>query len=384
MTKVCYLHVGMGKAGSSAIQDGLARSHDALREHGYLYPDISGNFFQVQAGKPTTGNGSLIVQALRHDGVAAALELVKPFAGMPQHLVLSCEVFASHPLTSKVKEFGAGLRSLGYDTKSLVLFRPQADTLVSSYLQQVKTNKIGDGVTLDTYVAEQMNGRLSKVWDWEERVRSFEEAFGDVTVKWYPALRRVGPGGVLQAVFDWLGLPALGQNIDLSSDALIVNPTPGREAILVLQAINQKWKFTAKFSYSFLSKAERAGLLGTKITLPQSQLEKVVSATQRSNTRLLRRYCPDLSPGAELRLSASVETEPQLDKRVLRGLTKLAAATMSRDKMECLDQYDELLALVFSGSDSDQPREKSDRPIENSTRVASLWSSWRHKQPRSS
>lgn len=329
MSKICYLHVGMGKTGSTAIQAGLATFHDALRKQGFLYPDLSANFVQVRERKPTTGNGALIIETLKRNSTAAALDLVKPLAAIPMHLVLSCEGFGGYHLTPKVKEFAAGLRSLGYDTKCLVIFRPQAEALVSSFLQGVKTNKLRDGVTLDTYVSEEMIRKVSRSWSWEERSKSFEEAFGDVTVKWHPALRRLGPGGVLQSVFDWLELPALSKTIDLSSGAFIMNPTPGREAVIVLQAIKKKWSFSGKFAYVFLSRAEQAGLLGTKVTLERPVLERVWLATQQSNARLLRQYCPDLSPEIELSLPAAAEPDQPLNKEVLQGLAEIAARMLS-------------------------------------------------------
>src|SRR5690606_19528518 len=134
--RICYLHVGTGKTGSSAIQYALTRAHDALRIQGYLYPHAARNFQAVLAGKTTAGNAIRITELLRNEDPDAEARIVAAYRNRPHHVIWSCEGLANRR-GDVLKEFGAALRSLGYTTRCLVFFRPQADMIVSSYLQQV-------------------------------------------------------------------------------------------------------------------------------------------------------------------------------------------------------------------------------------------------------
>jgi hypothetical protein len=323
--RICYLHVGTGKTGSSAIQYALTRAHDYLLGHGYLYPDLSENFRNVLNLRPTAGNGVNIIRVMRARGRLA--DVVRPLAGTPHNAILSCEGFSNHP-ARLLEELGATLRSLGFSTKCLVFFRPQHEMIASSYLQMVKSAKVDAAVELSDFArrrlgAEATDGR----WNWHARVGKLHEAFGNVTVKWYPAVRRLGPNGVVDATFAWLGLPPPRDGF--ASDGVIVNPTPGREALIVLRSINAEGRGSKRFADRFLAKAEEAGLLGGKVMLDRATMEAVHMATRESNAALIEQYCPELSVEEELTLPP-LDADGPIDGGKLRELEKMAAAILSR------------------------------------------------------
>src|SRR5690606_19003759 len=230
--------------------------HDALRIQGYLYPDDARNFQAVLAGKPTAGNAIRINKLQRNEDPDAAARIVAAYRNRPHHVIWSCEGLANRR-GDGLKEFGAALRSLGYTTRCLVFFRPQADMIVSSYLQQVKSGRVDVG--LETYVSRKFGDRLGQRWNWLGRVEKLRDAFDDLKVVWYPNARRKGPSGVVDAAFEWLGLePPADQ------PPRIVNPTPGREALHVLRKYGNGRKY---FADAFLAEAERLNLLGSPVRL---------------------------------------------------------------------------------------------------------------------
>lgn len=321
--RICYLHVGTGKTGSSAIQYALTKAHNELLSCGYLYPDLSKHFQKVLDLRPTAGNASKVNRALRGERVQAALELIRPFADSPEHLVLSCEGLA-RIRSSALEAFGAGLQSMGYATRCLVFFRPQVEYILSSYLQLVKANKVHHGVV--DHVRSRLSPERHGSIDWYDKACTLQRAFGEgnISVRWYPAVRRLGPEAIVKAVFAWLGLPSLGSG--LLADSITINPTPGREALMVLQAANSSGLGGKRFADGFLLEAHRAEVLGTKVTLERSLVEMIDRATRKHNLALLERYCPDLSPDEELELPEA--TEEPVNAAIVRELTKIACGIL--------------------------------------------------------
>ena len=328
--RICYLHVGMGKTGSSAIQFALTHAGELLKQHGYLYPDAAHNFREVLAGTPTAGNARLIYVALRDGTVNDAVRQVEPYAADPRHLVLSSEGFATRP-AKVLTDFTSGLRSLGYRPKCLVFFRPHFEQAVSSYLQFVKSERTS--ISLSEYI-EQKFAALTAAprGSWLATARKLEQAVGtsNLTVKWYPAVRRTGPDGVVRVAFDWLGVGALYDLLRLSPGDIIINPTPGREALEILRTANANGFGGRKtFADEFLRRAQAHGVLGTKVTLSSSELQRVHAATAADEESLLRHYCPDLAPEHELALPAVEKSPPPLDTEVLRKARAIARDVLS-------------------------------------------------------
>jgi hypothetical protein len=334
--RACYLHVGIGKTGSSTIQYALTAAHKALLRQGYLYPDLSRNFRDVRKGLSTPGNGYLVNCCLRDGEIDEAMQQIAPYARRPQHLVLSCEGFSNRSGPA-LQEFGLRLRALGYDTKCLVLFRPLAEKLVSSYLQRAKTSKVGD-MTLSDYVANRVRPERSQQWDWNARVQRLEQAFDEVTVKWYPSVKSLGPDGVVRLVFAWLGVSSLYEELErdhkLPRQGVSLNPTPGREALLVLQTLNANGMGDRNFAEEFLSRAQQSGLLGTRIVADRSILEMIDGLERGRENALIAGHCAEPAIAAEPEPGLAREADPGIDQDVVKELVAIASEILSRQRQK--------------------------------------------------
>jgi hypothetical protein len=332
--RICYLHVGTGKTGSSALQYALTARRAQLLNAGFCYPNAARNFKKVLSGRPTAGNGRNINFRLHAGNVSAAIDFIRPYSRFREHLVISCEGFANVSEVS-LAAFGKGLVELGYMPKALVIFRPQVERVVSSYLQQVKADKERVRTPLEQY-ADKIAARCIKGgYDWYARAKKLERVFGEgnLTVRWYPALRSQGITGVPAAAFEWLGLP-FAHDRAASPTQLLVNPTPTREALVVLQEINAEGRGGRLFADEFLQTALEKNVGGSKVRLSRAVTERIHAATIETNKKLLEEYCADLDPSHELRLPDRPDAEEPLDQRAIEELRELAREILARHASE--------------------------------------------------
>jgi hypothetical protein len=333
MTKTCFVHAGTVKTGSSALQYALAVKQDDLLDSGFNFPDLEGNFSKLRRGSPTGGNAGSLRDALQLREPDRATDFVRPFAAHPHHLILSNEGL-SQVNQAAIKAFCEQVRGLGFQTKCLVFFRPQTELVVSAYLQKVKASKDSDWPDLEHYATSQ---DFENRRNWFVMAKRLEDAFGsgNVTVKWYPALRR--GKGIVGAAFDWLGLPTPVLK------APVVNPTPGCEAMMILKRANSAGVGGRRFADPFLSQAEQQGLLGSKLALSAKSARAVYEATRSSNEQLFRRYFPELSVEQELAIPLERESPPP-DDRLLERLAAIAADIL-RQRGASSEALDKILGM---------------------------------------
>jgi hypothetical protein len=310
-----YFHAGTAKTGTSAIQFAFTQHQDALERQGYHYPDLAGKFEPARAGLPTTGNASVLLRLIRDGVIDDALASIKPYQG--RNLILSHEAFANLARADgeAVLRFVNGVRALGFEPSALVMFRPQTEFIPSFYLQQVKDDKTA--LELDDYLAEDTTpARLRSRYNWLSYARPMKAAFGaGLKVLWYPAVMR--GEGVTAAAFRWLGLEPL------PNQARVINPSPGAEPLAVLRAANEAGTGGRKLADPFLIQAEKLGWLGHKVGLSEAHMRRIEEATYTTNSRLLSRFCPDLSVDEELAPGKAVS--PQLDEALVARLQGLAS-----------------------------------------------------------
>ena len=289
--RTCYLHVGTGKTGTTAIQFALASQQDHLTAHGVDYPDISRNHRAVLAGVPVAGHGAAVYKKLKEDDFVDAVQLVAGHARSERHMVVSCEGFWQLP-TQSLEKLACGLRDIGFDVKALVCFRPQAEFAVSSYLQQVKAGRLDWRTGLAEYVQTAITRKsFDRNWSWLNIAEKLAGAFGseNLTVFWFPNQIRRGNGAIVEDFFGWIGVPPPAGKAGNG----VVNPSPNPEALLVLRLMNAAGLGSKTFADAFLADAQRAGLLDKRSMLGKSLAEKIDVLTRNANEAMLARYAPD-------------------------------------------------------------------------------------------
>jgi hypothetical protein len=311
--RICFLHVGTGKTGSSTFQYALAANCDDLLSRGYSFPDIGTNFQRMKKGRPTNGNGSRVGGALYKSNVKAATAVVRRFRSEPHHLILSNEALYKAPGPA-MREFCDAIREMGYLVKCLVIFRPHTEMAVSAFVQYVKSRHY-DGVTdLARYVRYRGYGSGR---NWLAYAEHLEQAVGreNLTVRWLPAIRR--SGGIIQTGFKWLGLPPPAIEIP------DINPTVGLEAYIIVHMLRSANLCGRSVLDDLILRAQEEGLLGAPIVLDYELALEIHEHTKKSNAALLQRYCPGLSAEEELKPpQPRVEATPDLGK--VRQLAMIA------------------------------------------------------------
>src|SRR4051794_33359112 len=102
---VLWLHFGLAKTGSSALQVFFARNTLAFRKQGIIYPWHS----HAVEGKVTSGNGLwLAVQHAEEPGYALRLEKLTGYIRNDRNVLLSSEFFetADQPRLERILVLG--------------------------------------------------------------------------------------------------------------------------------------------------------------------------------------------------------------------------------------------------------------------------------------
>jgi hypothetical protein len=168
--KKLYLHIGLGKTGSSALQSWLSLNAGALASQGIDYADTVP---EAKYGESLSGNGSMLHQAcvdLDFDEVERLLTSTYFFTPGNDVAIISCELFqGTRP--AAIARFREICERNGIDVTVIAYVRSAYEGLYSTYLQFVKrsdcTHSFGDGDS-DTTLAVQVS-----------YLRRYLDVFGD-------------------------------------------------------------------------------------------------------------------------------------------------------------------------------------------------------------
>ncbi len=141
-----WLHIGLPKTGSSALQVFFARNGLALRKNGLTYPWPG----PAKQGRPTPGNAKWLAShegGFPHDSERGAQ--LESWLKRGRGILLSSEQFSkADPVTL------AAIRDLAGDTRILVYLRDQAEIMVARFNQLRGYGKFGPERTLVGFTAE--------------------------------------------------------------------------------------------------------------------------------------------------------------------------------------------------------------------------------------
>ncbi|GAB2984802.1 hypothetical protein [Nocardioides montaniterrae] len=331
MTDV-VIHIGMGKTGTSSLQEWFGRNRPVLADHGVLYPTTPGRFRHVKLGLMTTPVDELnempAWRRMNRDDPeryqaemrAATISEIRD-AALPRVLLSNEGHFGSSE--AAIAELGGFLGSFASSVRVVVYLRRQDDHLLSRYQQLVKvgsTERLASRVDVD----------LSDLYDYAARLTTWQRVLAPDALVVRPFEREQLAGGSLQQDF----LDTAG--IDLREDALApvprTNESLDAEAVELLRLLNlfrveQRGATAGQIDNRDLI-TRLAGRPGTGPTLglPADLLDPFLARWADSNAEVARTWLgrEDGTLFRSSQRSTNVVTEQGLDPRRLPRLLKVA------------------------------------------------------------
>ncbi len=196
-----FLHTGVWKTGSTAIQTFLAKNADRLREHRVLIPEYASNMqnynhlFERLVARDEAGVQS-VAESIQRDVSAAN----------PETLVISSEHFWHAP-PDVLERLAAMLRQFSDDVRVIAYIRPQDDMWASLYAQQAKFFRVrsthniwGNGDYIGPAIAE-------NAMFYHRCFSVYQQVFGPEAVDLRLYDRSAFPeGDVVQDFLAWVGV----------------------------------------------------------------------------------------------------------------------------------------------------------------------------------
>ncbi len=150
MARDLFIHIGLPKTGSTALQTFFARNREALLAKSVDYLPI-GNFAEAKAGQISSGNGALLARSMlpekneaylpwNQERVSGAFKAAVAKSGAIA-MLLSSELFAlaEVPAWSNLLTL---CREFDLSVTFLAVLRNQCDWVSSSYLQRIKRHRL--------------------------------------------------------------------------------------------------------------------------------------------------------------------------------------------------------------------------------------------------
>lgn len=299
--KICILHIGAPKTGSTALQKFLACNRNALTRLDWEYPDVSLRGFGHHDLAFLVGEGYpewALPQERTYDELLR--DLTSSVAERPR-IIMSSENFYLFPNPQGVSRM-LGQAKFPHETVKVVVYvRRQDDALVSWYNQVVKAQ--GYTGTIDDCIAENR-----ELWDYASRLEAWSEVFGrdNLIVRPYQTKDLV-EGDIRR---DFLRLAGLSpEGFDWSEES--INTRISRDVLEFQRLVNQlplspieKRRFHKEL-IALTSATAMTGLFDDSPLLTTTQRREIVSAYADSNARVAKSYL-----GRERLFDESVSAEP--------------------------------------------------------------------------
>jgi len=179
-SKICLLHIGAPKTGSTALQNFLFSNKELLSKSGWEYPDVNLRGFGHHDLAFLLGGG-YPSWALPQDRSLEELTnlLIDSVKGFNQ-IVISSENFFLFPNPSETSQV---LEQSGFppDLVKIVIYIRRQDEAISSYYNQMVKAQGYTG-TIQDYISESRD-----LWNYEIQMSHWEEIFGheNLIVKLY-------------------------------------------------------------------------------------------------------------------------------------------------------------------------------------------------------
>ena len=284
----CYLHIGVPKTGSTALQEFLWNNRDSLRVQGYLYPaatlrahghhDIA---FLSSGGYPDWATPQTHTLDELIDGLRQEIRKT------PHRVILSSENFYLLRSPQGVADLMARLGfDISVDVRVLVYLRRQDEAHLSWYNQAVKAQGFTGSI-------EQCIAATRDLWDYARELERWARVFGEANLMVRPYQKSDLPNGDIRLDFCRAlhftrdafrfgdDMPNTGLNRSLLEFQRLLNALPA--------SIQEKRRFHKQLIA--LSKAsERSGLFDESSPLTRQAREHLLEQYAASNGEVARRF----------------------------------------------------------------------------------------------
>lgn len=182
--KSLYLHIGLGKTGSSSLQSWLSLNSTSLASQGIGYADLVP---QAKHGRISSGNGQPLWRAFKNADLDEVSRLLReeycPLGG-PEVAIVSCELLQNLP-RPQILQFRKLCTELDIAVTVVVFVRSAYEHCYSRYGQSVKrdgaSHAFGEGRTdLSGWVALDRLVTYSRVFPDNLRILNYDNTERDI------------------------------------------------------------------------------------------------------------------------------------------------------------------------------------------------------------
>lgn len=291
--KTLWIHAGMPKCGSSALQVFLASHRQPLLSAGIDYLPIS-DLSRARKGQITSGNAGLLSRSLLDPADAAAIAddgiayqaLLKAVRASEAPCGLISSEFFAYVGREAYQRLIDDLGAQGCVAKLIYYVRRQDQVLISGYMQAVKRHHYTGYPEDFVRDIDQHNAALLR---YDDRARWFEAVFGagNLAVRVYEATQR-HPQGIAGDFLDQL----IGQCPHWVKPQPAVNPSPSPAELKLMLAAN-RYRPRMRFSDILAANRLRAGqspLYASHQILPPALSKQIIDDFAEHNQRLAAHY----------------------------------------------------------------------------------------------
>lgn len=249
--RTLYLHIGLPKTGTSALQVFFAKNVEALFRKGLRYPGVKSRVAEEE--RITSGNGARIArQAFLPESDASELTLLEnALSAGGRDVLLSSEFFSSGWDAARHAKLKAFAARFGYGVRIIVYLRDQADIVVTHYFQVMKRDASFVDVNGDQFgrFAQYYVEKHTNYLDFEDFLAMLASTYGQENIRVRSSRRSELVKGDLMADM----LDALGIEDDASLDKKVpkINPTPSQQEMYI-RAVMEVFQPTLKTADRYL------------------------------------------------------------------------------------------------------------------------------------
>lgn len=295
MKETLYIHAGLSKTGTTALQQFLARNRDSLAELGYYVP-VSGlrraQHYFLQAALRARKESYLDYthwQDLR-DELGPRSE---------PNVILTSEGFSDVDNVNALRDLA---RAIAKRVHVVWYFRRQDEWLRSKYKTWVKDQRRFNG-SLSLYLQHEMH-RLRDACDYLARARRWTRVFGSKNLSLRPYRHAVNAGGVVRDFLQLIGIAAPEQKslVDLEMKIHVSAPDVATDLIARLNNLpalpSLQWRISREIQRLSIEHGIGIGRSVESCSFTAAELDMVRGDLCANNAEFVSTFMK--SDGAEL------------------------------------------------------------------------------------